>query len=81
MCIRSNRQKKKNKKTLLEYATYLKADGKSLPRQDKLLRTVKILAELLGSIPFKEARKKDLVEVLRARDFIVISTIQSVSCS
>lgn len=53
-----------NKKTLLEYATYLKAAGKSPPRQDKLLRTVKILAQLLGSIPFKEANKKDLVGVL-----------------
>jgi hypothetical protein len=36
------------------------ADGKSLPRQDKLLRTVKILAGLLGPTPFEEANRKDL---------------------
>jgi hypothetical protein len=34
-----------NKKKLLEYAEYLKADGKSLPRQDKLLRTLYKLAK------------------------------------
>lgn len=53
-----------NKRTILEFTTYMVADGKSLPRQDKLLRTVKILAELLGPIVFKEATKKDLVQVL-----------------
>ncbi len=53
-----------NKKRLLEYAKYLEASRKSLPRQDKLLRTVKIFASLLGPIPFKKATKKDVVEVL-----------------
>ena len=53
-----------NKKRLLEYATYVEASGKSLPRQDKLLRTVKIFASLLGSIPFRKATKKDVVNAL-----------------
>ena len=53
-----------NKKRLLEYAKYLKASRKSLPRQDKLLRTVKIFASLLGPIPFKKATKKDVVNAL-----------------
>jgi site-specific recombinase XerD len=53
-----------NKERLLEYATYLEASGKSLPRQDKLLRTIKIFASLLGPIPFKEATKKDVVDAL-----------------
>lgn len=53
-----------NKKRLLEYAKYLEASRKSLPRQDKLLRTVKIFASLLGPIPFKKATKKDVVDVL-----------------
>jgi hypothetical protein len=60
----SKRISGENKEKLLEYATYLKATGKSLARQDKLVRTVKKLAELLGSIPFKEATKPDLVNVL-----------------
>jgi site-specific recombinase XerD len=53
-----------NKKRLMEYAKYLEASRKSLPRQDKLLRTVKIFASLLGPIPFKKATKKDVVDVL-----------------
>jgi site-specific recombinase XerD len=53
-----------NKKRLLEYAKYLEASRKSLPRQDKLLRTVKIFASLLGPIPFKKATKKDVVNAL-----------------
>lgn len=53
-----------NKKWLMEYAKYLEASRKSLPRQDKLLRTVKIFASLLGPIPFKKATKKDVVDVL-----------------
>jgi site-specific recombinase XerD len=53
-----------NKKKLLEYAKYLEASRKSLPRQDKLLRTVKIFASLLGPIPFKKTTKKDVVDVL-----------------
>jgi hypothetical protein len=53
-----------NKKKLLEYADYLKASGKSLPRQDKLLRTIKIFATWLGPIPFKKATKKDVVNAL-----------------
>jgi len=53
-----------NKKKLLEYVKYLEASGKSLPRRDKLLRTVKIFASLLGSIRFKKAVKKDVVNAL-----------------
>jgi len=53
-----------NKKTILEFTTYLEATGKSLPRKIKLLFTLKKLAELLGPISFKEATKKDLVNVL-----------------
>ena len=53
-----------NKKKLLEYAKYLEASGKSLPRQDKLLRTVKIFASKLDPIPFKKATKKDVVNAL-----------------
>lgn len=53
-----------NKDALLEYSQFLKASGKSLGRQDKLLRTTKIMAELLGAVPFKEAAKKDLVRVV-----------------
>jgi hypothetical protein len=37
-----------NKKKLLEYAEYLKAAKKSLPRQDKLMQTLKTFATLLG---------------------------------
>jgi hypothetical protein len=57
-----------NKKRLLEYARYLEASRKSLPRQDKLLRAVKIFASLLGPIPFKKATKKDVVDVLARAD-------------
>lgn len=53
-----------NKKKLLEYARYIEASRKSLPRQDKLLRTVKIFASLLGPIPFKKATEKAVVDVL-----------------
>jgi integrase/recombinase XerD len=53
-----------NKKVLLEYAKYLKASNKSMPRQDKLLRTTKIFATLLGPVPFKEASKNDVINVL-----------------
>jgi integrase len=53
-----------NKRKLLDYAEYLKATGKSLPRQDKLMRTLKIFATLLGPISFKEATKENMVQVL-----------------
>jgi len=53
-----------NKTRLLEYAEYLKAARKSLPRQDKLIRTLKTYATLLGPIPFKKATKKDVVHVM-----------------
>ena len=54
-----------NKKKLFECEEYLRAKGTSFPRQDKLLRTLKKLATLLGSIYFKEARAKDHQTVLR----------------
>lgn len=53
-----------NKKKLLEYAKFLEASGKSLARQDKVLRTLKKIAELLGDIPFKKAGKPDIVDVM-----------------
>jgi site-specific recombinase XerD/ribosomal protein S27AE len=53
-----------NKKKLLEYAEYLKAAKKSLPRQDKLIRTLKTFATLLRNIPSKSAVKEDIVHVL-----------------
>jgi len=49
---------------LLEYAKYLEASRKSLPRQDKLLNTVKIFASLLGPISFRKATKKDVINAL-----------------
>jgi integrase len=52
-----------NIEQLLDYWRFLDASGKSLPRQDKLMRTVKIFSSLLGPIPFKKATKKDLVRV------------------
>jgi integrase len=54
----------RNKRKLLDYTEYLKATGKSLPRQDKLMRTLKIFATLLGPISFKEATKENMVQVL-----------------
>ena len=53
-----------NKKLLLNYAEYLKATGKSLPRRDKLVRTLKIFATLLGPIPFKLATKENMIQIL-----------------
>ncbi len=53
-----------NKTKLLEYAEYLKAARKSLPRQDKLIRTLKTFATLLGSISFKKTAKEDIVHVM-----------------
>lgn len=53
-----------NKTKLLKYAEYLKAARKSLPRQDKLIRTLKTFATLLGSIPFKKTAKEDIVYVM-----------------
>ena len=55
---------RENKKKLLEYAEYLKADGKSLPRQVKLLMTLKKIATWLGPISFKKASEKDMISVL-----------------
>ena len=49
---------------MLEYAKYLEASRKSLPRQDKLLNTVKIFASLLGPISFRKATKKDVINAL-----------------
>jgi hypothetical protein len=58
-----------NKRMLLDYAEYLKATGKSLPRQDKLMRTLKFFATLLGPLPFRAATKENMVQVLaRAED-------------
>jgi len=57
----SQKVSEENKKTLLEFATYIKATGKGLSRQVKLLLTLKRLAELLGAIPFKKATKNDLI--------------------
>jgi hypothetical protein len=53
-----------NKKLLLNYAEYLKDTGKSLPRRDKLVRTLKIFAVLLGPISFKLATKENMVQIL-----------------
>src|SRR4030042_6905826 len=53
-----------NKKLLLNYAEYLKDTGKSLPRLDKLVRTLKIFAVFLGLIPFKLATKENMVQIL-----------------
>jgi integrase len=53
-----------NKQKLFGYRILLEASGKSLPRQDKLMRTLKIFATLLGPIPFKKATKKDVVNAL-----------------
>lgn len=53
-----------NKEKLLEYAKFLEASGKSPARQDKVLRTLKQVAMLLGDVHFKKATKKNIVDVL-----------------
>jgi len=64
LICRSEKFTPTNKEKLLGYATYLKATGRSLPWRDKLLRTLKRLAEFLGSIHFKEASGENMVDIL-----------------
>lgn len=63
LICRSEKITPTNKEKLLEHATYLKATGRSLARRDKLLRTLKRLAEFLGSIHFKEASEENMVDI------------------
>jgi integrase/recombinase XerD len=53
-----------NRDIILRYLTFLKGSGRSLARQDKLIRTVKKLAELLEPTPFRKATRQDLEEVM-----------------
>ena len=57
-----------NKEKLLEYSTYLKASGKSLPRQIKLIMTMKKLSVLLGSTSFRDATRRDMEALLAKFD-------------
>lgn len=53
-----------NKKVLLDYHTFLKNRRLSLPRQEKLMKALKRLAELLGSKQFKDASREDMEKLI-----------------
>jgi site-specific recombinase XerC/ribosomal protein L40E len=55
---------KANKKVLLEYHTFLKTRRLSLPRQEKLMKALKRLAELLGSKQFKDVTREDMEKLI-----------------
>jgi site-specific recombinase XerD/ribosomal protein L40E len=53
-----------NKEALLDYHTFLKTRRLSLPRQEKLMKALKRLAELLRSKQFKEVTREDLEKLI-----------------
>jgi hypothetical protein len=53
-----------NKKVLLDYHTFLKTRRLSLPRQEKLMKALKRLAELLGSKQFKDVTRADMEKLI-----------------
>jgi integrase len=53
-----------NKETLFKYHTFLKTKELSLPRQEKLMKALKRLAELLGNKPFKDATREDMEQII-----------------
>jgi len=53
-----------NKETLLKYHDFLKSKELSLPRQEKLLKALKRLAELLGEKPFESVTREDMERIM-----------------
>jgi site-specific recombinase XerC/ribosomal protein L40E len=55
---------KANKKVLLEYHTFLKTRRLSLPRQEKLMKALKRLAELLRTKQFKDVTRGNMEKLI-----------------
>lgn len=53
-----------NKAMLLSYHTFLRTKSLSLPRQEKLMKALKRLAELLGSKQFKDVTREDMEKLI-----------------
>jgi site-specific recombinase XerD len=61
---RSKRICKSSKETLFKYHDFLKARKLSLPHQEKLMKTLKRLSELLGAEAFKDVSREEMEHIV-----------------